>query len=180
MKKVIVIFSGGPDSTAAAKWAMLQEYDVELLTFKFTDTNLQDGELFAAKEISGKLNLNHTIVDFSSPMHLFSPQSRALMHTGIPKNTKEKNQSHLLTFGSGMVLSTASCYALYNEIDTIIWGATKDDADHNNDYTQNFATSLATIISEVSNSEFNISAPFAEKRKFQVLSVYKDNEDLFA
>ncbi len=181
MNKVIVIFSGGPDSTAAAQWAVSKGYPVELLTFQFTNGRSQDGELHSAKEVSKELGLQHTILDFSSPMHLFSSQSRVLMHIGIPKSIeKNKDKPHLLSFGSGMVLSTVACYAIYNEVDTVIWGATKDDGYLNKDYTQNFATSFANLISEVSNTEFKIIVPFSEKHKYEVLSNYRGQENLFA
>ncbi len=41
-QKAIVIFSGGPDSTAAAKYALERGLNVELLTFQF-DTDQQYG-----------------------------------------------------------------------------------------------------------------------------------------
>ena len=147
MKKALVIFSGGPDSTAAAQWAVSKGYSVELLTFKFTNGTIQDGELNSAKEVSKELGLQHSILDFSSPMNLFSSQSHVLMHIGVPKSIENKDKPQLLSFGSGMVLSTVACYALYNEVYTLIWGATKDDGYLNKDYMQNFASSFAKLIS---------------------------------
>ena len=76
MKNAIVIFSGGPDSTAAAYWAINEGYEVELLTFRFADNGSQNGELHSAKEVSKELDLQHNFIDFTSPLHQFSSQSR--------------------------------------------------------------------------------------------------------
>jgi 7-cyano-7-deazaguanine synthase len=179
MKKAIVIFSGGPDSTAAALWAQENGYDPQLVTFKFSNDQ-QDAELNAAACVATHLGLTHGLLDFTSPMASFSNQARALMHIGVPRGSSGTDKPHLLAFGAGMVLSTIACYALYHKIYTVIWGATKDDSYLNTDYTKAFSAQMAVLVQESGGSEFNILTPFFHLHKYQVLAVYCDKIELFA
>ncbi|WP_281503805.1 7-cyano-7-deazaguanine synthase [Arenibacter sp. F26102] len=62
MSKSLVLFSGGPDSTAVLLWALRNDLDPELLTFRFFD-NWQNGELKSAMNIANEMDITHTIVD---------------------------------------------------------------------------------------------------------------------
>ena len=77
--KAIVVFSGGPDSTAAALWAQQSGYDVELVTFQFRNAE-QYGELKASFKVAEIMGLKHTIFDFRSPMQHFSTSSHAFRY----------------------------------------------------------------------------------------------------
>jgi len=180
MSKAIVVFSGGPDSTAAALWALEQGYEVELLTFQFRNKE-QYGELKAAMEVAGLLNLPHTIFDFKSPMQHFGSKVHILMHSGTKTGDHKTDESHRLSFGSGMVLTTASNYAVYNGTFRIIWGATADDAGGGRfDYTQEFCDIIADCVARSIGEPFEIRAPFTTMHKHLVLQHFAGKEKLFA
>jgi 7-cyano-7-deazaguanine synthase len=179
-KKAIVIFSGGPDSTAAALWAISQGYEIELLTFQFKH-KAQYGELRSAFEVAKALNAPHTILDFKSPLGVFPPKVVILMHAGTPKYDATSNESSLLPFGAGIILSMASSYALTQVgVETVIWGATRSDAVENSDYTQEFADKLSDLISFSAKRNIKIEVPFSSKNKYQLLEEFKGKEDLFS
>ena len=179
-KKAVVVFSGGPDSTAAALWAMQAEFDVELLTFQFRNKE-QYGELKASYDVASYLGLPHSIFDFRSPMQHFPSHVHPLMHSGTKTGDIDTKESHRLSFGAGMVLSTACNYALYNKIYTVIWGATKDDAGGGRfDYTQEFCNLLAMAVSKSTQEDFAIIAPFSTLHKHQVMQSFVGKEGLFA
>src|SRR5438132_14429035 len=116
MAQAIVVFSGGPDSLAAALWAQQQEYELWLLTFEFKLAG-QYGEIAAAIILAKMLKLKHDIVDFKSPLLSFAPNVHPLMHAGT-ETTTDHSQDHRMEFGAGMILSTACAFAIYNGVDT--------------------------------------------------------------
>jgi 7-cyano-7-deazaguanine synthase len=179
-KKAIVIFSGGPDSTAAALWAMSKGFEIELLTFQFK-YKAQYGELRSACEVAKALNVPHTIIDFKSPLGVFPQKVVILMHAGTPKYDTKADESSLLPYGAGIILSVASSYALTQiGVETVIWGATRSDAVENDDYTQEFADKLAELISYSTKRKLQIEVPFSDKNKYQLLEEFNGKEELFA
>ncbi|MCU1249344.1 MAG: ExsB [Edaphobacter sp.] len=179
MQKALLVFSGGPDSTAAAIWGMENQFSTELLTFKFRSLE-QDGELAAAVKVSEMLKLSQTNVDWTSPMAIFPHRMYPLMHAGTPKAHAEDKTGSLLPFGAGLILTFATAFALSRGIDNVIWGATKDDAYGNLDYDQGFSDDLSALISKSVGCKVTIHAPFAHKHKFQILDCYRVKRSLFA
>jgi 7-cyano-7-deazaguanine synthase len=177
--KAIVIFSGGPDSTAAALWAINQGYEVELLTFQFKNEDSY-GEIKASMDIAQALKLKHKIVDFKSPLHMFTHRIRPMMHSGIrEKESEEQASPYLLPYGSGIILSFASSYAIDAGIKNIVWGATRDDRKDNPSYSVDFATELASLISKTTGKSITIHTPLHAKHKYQVVGSVIDQSDLF-
>lgn len=179
MTKAIVVFSGGPDSLAAALWAQKQKYDPWLLTFQFKQAE-QYGEIFAATLLAKLLKFQHEIIDFKSPMLSFAPTVHVLMHAGTPTTT-DRSKHHRMEFGAGMVMSTACTFAVYNGIDDVVWGATKDDIFGGRfEYSQEFADGLALLVASTTGRPFRIHVPYAKKSKHQVLAELVGQEELFA
>jgi len=180
MKKAVVVFSGGPDSTASVLWALENDYEVNLLTFQFK-AQRQYGELLASMIVASTLQLHQTIIDFKSPLEVFEPNVHILMHAGVEPSKTDKSKSHRLEFGAGMILSTAASFAVYHDIHTVIWGATRDDASTGTyEYTQDFANGMASLVEKTVGPEFSILVPFSNSHKFQVFEKFKGHEDLFA
>jgi 7-cyano-7-deazaguanine synthase len=177
--KAIVIFSGGPDSTAATLWAIDQGFDVELLTFQFFNAESY-GEISASIDIARALKLPHKIVDFKSPLHLFRKDIRPMMHAGIrekdPENTAEP---YLLPYGSGILLSYTASYAIDKGVKNIVWGATKDDQKDNPSYGDSFANDLADLISKTTGRSVLIHTPLSGKHKFEVITDLNEKSKLF-
>lgn len=181
MVDTLVVFSGGPDSTAAAMWAVGAGFKVSLLTFQYRGRE-QYGEIRASMTVAAALKLPHTIIDFKSTMGSFSPLAHIMMHAGTQEGDFNSRTSHLMPFGAGMVLSIAANYALYNNIKRIVWGATKDDFhDGNYQYGKNFADDLAVLVSKATGTKFEIITPFHDMHKYEIMKeFFSDNEELFA
>lgn len=179
MTKAIVVFSGGPDSLAAALWASAKKYEPWLVTFQFKQRE-QNGELLASMLLAKLLGWPQEIIDFKSPMLSFEPTVHVLMHAGT-KTTADRTQHHRMEFGAGMVMATACTFAVYNQVDDVVWGATKDDVFGGRfEYSQEFADSFASLVSSTTGKPFRIHVPFASKSKHQVLAEFAGKEDLFA
>lgn len=63
MKKAVVIFSGGQDSTTCLYWAKKNFDEVEAITFNYGQNHLI--ELECSKKICKKTNVKQTIIDIS-------------------------------------------------------------------------------------------------------------------
>lgn len=181
MKKAIVIFSGGPDSTAAVLWGIEQGYELELVTFIF-NLEKQYGELYASMRIANELKLPHKLIDFKSSLHAFSDQIVILMHAGAPKmdEVTDKTKPHMIPFGAGIILSYACSYAIYNGIQEVIWGANKDDGYGNYDYTPEFARKISEAVTLSTGRSVCIHLPFSEKHKYELFGAFIGKEDLFS
>lgn len=173
MKKAIVIFSGGPDSTAAVLWAISNGYSVELVTFQFHNEQ-QYGEIRQSMVIARLLGLPHFIIDFKSPLHAFPPSVHILMHSGVDKFNPESQPDkspYLLPFGSGIILSFAASYAIHKNVATLIWGATKNDTRENEGYKKDFADKMAAIVSVTTGFQIEILVPFHDTYKHEFLNL---------
>ena len=171
MKSAVVVFSGGPDSTAAALWGVAEGFSLKLLTFQFKGDE-QNGELLAAMQVAKALALPHSIVDFKAPMSLFRPDVHVLMHADTSQSS-DKSKPHRMEFGAGLILSTAAAYAVYHGYDCVIWGANKDDlVGGRYEYSQKFADAIAGLVSKCTGKDFTIYVPFAKKHKHQVLKCF--------
>lgn len=179
MKKAIVILSGGPDSTAAALWAIASGLDVSLITFQFRDDE-QYGEIYASMRVAEGLKRPHRIIDFKSPIRVFTPNMHIMMHAGVRQMEGDKSKPYLMPFGSGTMLSFAASYALHEGINTIVWGATLDDGSANFEYSKNFSDALAGLISKATGHDFEILVPFEKKHKPEVVAAFSGNPALFA
>lgn len=178
-KQAVVVFSGGPDSTAAALWALENDFAPVLLTFQFKGKE-QYGELYAAMTVADQLNLRHSIIDFKSPMSSFGDNVVILMHAATPRGDVATKQAHRMPFGAGMILSTASAWASYNGIPDLVWGATADDAFGGEyEYGEEFAAAIAALVSKSTGTEFSIHVPFSKVSKHRVLSAFSGRERLF-
>ncbi len=175
----IVVFSGGPDSTAAALWAVDNGFDVELMTFQFWNQR-QYGEIRASFEVAQLLHHKHTLFDFKSPMQFFDGVS-PLMHAGTSTGSPEAS-SRLLTFGAGMVLSAAIAYAVHQKKYVVVWGATKDDTFGGKfDYTQEFCDAFGVLVTKSIGRDFKIFAPLSSQHKNEIFSAFfQKKADLFA
>lgn len=179
MEKAVVVFSGGPDSTAAALWCLDHGYEPELLTFQFKG-QAQYGELRAAMKVAERLNLHHTLLDFQSPMMALSPNVRPLMHAGLEPGFIDHAKDHRLPFGSGMVLTMAACYTLYHNKRTVVWGATADDSyAAKYEYSAALATDLSVMVTKSLGEGFQVLAPLSHLSKYQILDAFSQNADLF-
>lgn len=180
-KDALLLLSGGPDSTATIFWAITKGYKPQLITIQLRD-HAQDGEIVAAMEIARVFDLVHTIIDLKSLVYSgLNPEIAILMHAQARDDEILKSNGRLIPFGSGMVLSIISSIALYRGIDTVIWGATKDDGVTNPQYSQEFSSELSSLITRYTTRNLEIIAPLASFHKYEIIKqYYSQDKELFA
>jgi 7-cyano-7-deazaguanine synthase len=109
MKKAVVLFSGGLDSTTSLAFALDHSFECYALSFNYGQRNL--AELNAAKKIAAHFNVNHKI--FNLAVDQFKGSALTDMNIDVP-NYDEKNTHIPVTYvpaRNTMFLSIALAYA---------------------------------------------------------------------
>lgn len=156
MKKALVVFSGGQDSTTCLAWAIKKFDQVHALTFDYGQRH--KAELKAAKKIAKLTN---------TPLKIYKTDLFKKLTENSLINHKEKitagNKSTLpSTFVDGrnhIFLSIAAIYAKQLNIQNIITGVCQTDYSGYPDCRDEFIKSLAKTLSLAMDYKFKIHTP---------------------
>lgn len=156
MKKALVVFSGGQDSTTCLFWALKNFDEVETITFDYNQRHKQEIEV--AKSISQDLSVENTIIDLSLLNQLTSNAlTRTEMEieegvTGELPNTFVDGRNHLF-------LSFAAIMAKTKGIKHIITGVCETDFSGYPDCRDVFIKSLNVTLNLSMDYQFVIHTP---------------------
>jgi 7-cyano-7-deazaguanine synthase len=166
MRKSVVLFSGGLDSTAALYWALHLYEAVFALTFDYGQRHKMEIEM--AKKLTRKLGVCHKILQ----VNLRQIGGSSLTDSRIPlpllKNTeeeKDKLPSTYVPFRNGIFLSLAAAWAEVEGIKEIICGFNIIDSPDYPDTRSEFVDAMEKAINTGSKASF-------EREKFRVLSPF--------
>ena len=158
MKKALVIFSGGQDSTTCLIQA-IQEYgqkNVEAITFQYGQRHAI--ELEKAAWIANDLGIKQTLIDTSV---IKQTTNNALIDSSI--NIKEQaNETYPNTFVDGrnaLFILLAGMYAKSQGIQDIITGVCETDFSGYPDCRDIFIKSMNVTINLAMDYNFNIKTP---------------------
>lgn len=185
MKKVVLILSGGIDSTTLLYSLIKKNYDIIALSFNYGQKAIE--ELRRAKKICELNNIKHEIIDIRNLAMVFSSSSlidKNNRRTDSPSDTVVPSRNTIL-------LSLATAYAISNNCSEIYYGAIKDDVGDYPDTTLEFLYQMNEL-NKVNNYEYiPIKAPFVNCSKEEIIkraieldvpidltfSCYQPNED---
>lgn len=183
MKKVLVLFSGGIDSTVCLVLAIkkYKKENVNALGIYYGQKN--DKELLKAKEISKYYGVYYDEIDISNILKVSSSSMLKTSNIDIPhisydeqyKNLKEgEDVSTNVPFRNGLMLSVCTTYAISKNIDEIYYGIHKEEGiarslypDCDEDF--NMAMNLAIYIG--SGKKVKINAPLSGMLKDEVIAL---------
>lgn len=161
--KVLILLSGGPDSATLAYFAEQQRKEtggivnaIYLKTGRSSDKN----ELEAAKRVMLQIGGKLEIVDITDVVRMLGGKAPC-MHVGAP----------VLSFGSAIVLSIATTYALENRMDTVFIAVHKNDTAHGPEYTREYINRFDAIAKMASNNAITVDAPLLNMSKHEVFSL---------
>lgn len=175
MKKSVVLFSGGIDSTTALYWALSQYHKVYALTF---DYGQRHGiEIIMAQKLTKKLNV------FFKILHVDLNQigGSSLTDTRLPlpeyENIEKIEQvppSTYVPFRNGIFLSLATAWAEVEEIKDIICGFNIIDSPNYPDTRKDFVKAMEKAINlgtkaSLSQKGFRIITPFQNLKKSEII-----------
>lgn len=164
-EKVVLILSGGLDSTTLLYYLKSIDKDVVCLTFDYGQKARK--ELECAKEICNILDVEHYVFDVSSIMELLKFSSLIDVEndkTDVPKDTVVPSRNTIL-------LEFATAFAISNDCKEVYYGAIKGDIGDYPDTTPQFLKQINEL-NKVNNYDYiPIKAPFIDKEKSEVVKI---------
>jgi len=173
MKKCVVLFSCGIDSTSALFWALKKYETVQALTFDYGQRHRI--EIAMTKILTRKLKIPHKIlkVDLTqiggsalTDLNLPLPEHKEALESGPPLT--------YVPFRNGIFLSLAAAWAEVQGIQDIVCGFNVIDSPDYPDTRQEFveamekAVNLGTKASS-SPKKFRIITPFIDMKKSEII-----------
>lgn len=178
--KVLVLASGGVDSTTALGMAVERYGKENTVALSVAYGQKHDKELKASEKIAAFYGVEHLFIDLEE---LFKNSDCSLLKQSdeeipeesyseqIAKTGGKKPVSTYVPFRNGLFLSSAASIALSNDCDVIYYGAHADDAAGAAypDCTPQFNEAMKTAVWEGSGHQLSIEAPFIGMTKADII-----------
>jgi len=177
MKKCIVLFSGGIDSTTALYWALNQFGRVYALTFDYGQRHRI--EVLMAKKITRKLNVPHKILFFDLKQiggSSLTDDKIALPEFKRIDDIEGTPPSTYVPFRNGIFLALAASWGEANDIRKIVTGFNIIDSPDYPDTKKEFVEVMENAInvgtaSSFGANKFKILAPFVNMKKSEIIKM---------
>lgn len=167
MKKALVIFSGGQDSTTCLYWAMEKFEQVEAITFHYGQKHVV--ELNCAKGICIRENIKQTLVDIS---FLRTLVDSALISDGDVNQINDKGlPASFVPNRNQLFITLAHAYAQKIGATILITGVCQTDYSGYPDCRQEFIDLLSHVTNYGSQSEITILTPLMFKSKARIFQM---------
>jgi len=177
MKKCVVLFSGGIDSTTALFWAINQYHDAFALTFDYGQRHKV--EIQQAKKLAQKLQIPQKIIY----LDLKQIGGSSLIDTNLPlpglketKRTKNAPPSTYVPFRNGIFLAMATAWSETKGITEIICGFNIIDSPDYPDTREPFVKAMEKAVNLGASYSFHkkklkIHAPFIDMKKSDIIKI---------
>ncbi len=173
MKKALVIFSGGQDSTTCLGWAKNRYDKVEALSFEYGQRH--SIELEQAKKIAKKLNIKHTILNIS----LFKEIGNSALldkesDINAPHSQKQNLPSSFVPNRNAIFFTAAHAFAQRIGASYLITGISQEDYSGYPDCREEFIKPLEKALNIGSDSDIKFLYPLIHLTKAQTFKLAKD------
>jgi len=169
MKKAVVIFSGGQDSTTCLGWAKNRFDEVIAITFEYGQKH--NIEIERSKEICKKLNVEQHIIDISFFGELVDS---ALTHNG-DVNKKHSRLTNLpasfVPNRNQMFITIAHAFAQKVDAKTLITGVCETDFSGYPDCRMDFILDIEQATNSGSDSDIYIEVPLMYLNKAETFAM---------
>ena len=182
--RVLVLFSGGVDSTTALALAINQYGHENVVALSISYGQKHNKEIQAANQIAKYYQVEHIFLDLAkifeySDCSLLNHSSKEIPHETYAKQLSKTDGKPVTTyvpFRNGLFLSSAASIALSKNCNLIYYGAHKDDAAGNAypDCSEIFNNAMNQAIYEGSGHQLQIEAPFVNKSKADIVKIGLD------
>jgi 7-cyano-7-deazaguanine synthase len=180
MSKVVILLSGGIDSTTCLAQAVNSGKN-EIYALNITYGQKHIRELRSAEAVAAYYDVPYKLLDLScvfteSSCSLLSHSAEKIEHASYAQQLKnlEKGKSigTYVPFRNGLMLSAAASYAQSIGASRIIYGAHADDAAGRAypDCTPEFVKYMNLAIKEGTGDAVTIDAPFISCRKTEIVA----------
>ena len=177
--KVIVLYSGGVDSTTLLSMAIGEHGKENVLALSILYGQKHEKELEAAKKAAEYYGVEQVFLDLGA-IFLHSDSS-LLSHSKkqVPSGSYEEQKqeeagatvSTYVPFRNGLFLATAASVALSKDCEILYYGAHRDDAVGGAypDCSEPFYSAMNQAIQEGSSHQLCLQAPFISLKKSDVV-----------
>lgn len=180
-KKVLVILSGGADSTTVVYLYKYLGYDVSLLHFKYSQA-AQETEVWAVKKISEKLHIPLYIYDAQYMFRPFKEVTKLLHQKEADESRKlEDAETTYISYvpnRNAIMSMIGAAYAEMLECDTLSFGGNQEDGgvypDNAIPYLKAVNQTLKYSLNWFTNIKF--TAPLINLIKHEVIALGKELE----
>lgn len=171
MKKTIVIFSGGLDSTTLLYSLKAQGRDLKALSINYGQRHLR--ELDFAKKTCEKLSVEHRTVDLSGLRPLLGGSSQTDSNVEVPEGhyAAENMKLTVVPNRNMLMLSVAAAWAIAEKADTIAYAAHNGDHAIYPDCREEFVQALNGALALADWHTVSIERPFVNLTKGQIVRV---------
>ena len=175
LRKSLVLFSGGIDSTTALHWAVAKAKDVRALTFDYGQRH--NIEIRMAKKIARKVGLPQTILKID--LSQIGGSALTDKRIEVPRYIKLTRLKHgppatYVPFRNGILLALAAAWAEVNDIREIICGFNIIDSPDYPDTRPEFIKAIEKAVNAGTRAVFSrekmkIVAPFIRMKKSEII-----------
>lgn len=175
MKKVIVLASGGVDSTcllyhlAAREVPAAQKMDMVAISFNYGQRHRR--ELKSATRVCQELGIRHTVADLSRISHLLAGSSQTSPDVAVPHGhyAEEPMKATVVPNRNMIMLSVAAAWAVSLKFDAVAFAAHAGDHTIYPDCRPEFATAMDRALALCDWSKIRLYAPFVRKTKTDIV-----------
>ncbi len=173
-KKVVMILSGGMDSTTLL-YKLLKEYDeVHALSFNYGQRHSK--ELDFAKAVTTKLSVPHTIINLSDVNSVMGGSSLTRKEIEVPDGhyAEESMKITVVPNRNMIMLSVAVAAAVSLNSNDVFFGAHAGDHDIYPDCRSEFIEALSKATEIANYVPVQIHAPFIKMSKGEIAALGKE------
>ncbi len=170
MKRALIIFSGGQDSTTCLGWAKKRFDVVETITFDYGQKH--NVEIEQAKKIADLLGVKNTLLSINAFTEL---NDSALIDSGLDISSSHKHHKNLpasfVPNRNAIFFTLAHAFAQKQGIENLITGINQTDYSGYPDCRENFVKALELALNLGSESDIKFHYPLMHLSKAETFEL---------
>lgn len=177
MKKALIVFSGGQDSTTCLGWAKNRFDYVETITFDYGQKHKV--EIVQAEKIAKLLNVKNSVLNINAFSQL---NDSALINSDLDisssHSTKKNLPASFVPNRNAIFFTLAHAFAQKQDIDNIIIGVNQTDYSGYPDCREDFVLALEKSLNLGSESNIKFHYPLIHLTKAETFKLSEDENVL--
>lgn len=166
IEKIVVVLSGGADSSTLAYWAKSKGHDIHPISFNYGQ--IANKETKSAEIISKKLGITAKVIDISTLKQIFEGSVLVDKSIAMPSQFESKV---IVPFRNAIFLSIAVAYAITIGATKIIYGAHKSDSPFYPDCRKEFVDAFQDAAKLGTDENITIENPFHKNSKAEIIQI---------
>ena len=171
MKKIVVLLSGGMDSTTLLHWILNHGHQVEALSFDYGQKHKI--ELDYAKATANRFGIPHKIMKIDQLFAQFNSDSALLSDTVVPEGhyADITMRTTVVPNRNAILLMLATGYAISKKFDGVAYASHTGDHTVYRDCTPEFFNPLKQAVENCDWHKVTLYAPFINISKSEIAAI---------